>query len=52
MGTIAGPPLASELPDDLEQFAFGKFSSVYCNGVQLMVSLLLRLIAVYNCGLT
>lgn len=30
VGTIAGPPMTSELPNDLDQFAFGKFSSVYC----------------------
>lgn len=35
VGTIAGPPIASEIPSDLDQFAFGKFSSVYCNGVPL-----------------
>lgn len=35
VGTVPGPPSASELPPDLDQFAFGKFSSVYCNGVKL-----------------
>lgn len=35
VGTVPGPPIAPELPMDLEQFAFGKFSSVYCNGIQL-----------------
>ena len=35
LGTVPGPPISSELPSDLEQFAFGKFSSVYCNGIQL-----------------
>lgn len=35
VGTVPGPPQGKELPDDLEQFAFGKFSSVYCNGLKL-----------------
>lgn len=35
LGTIPGPIKTSELPGDLDQFAFGKFSSVYCNGIQL-----------------
>lgn len=35
VGTVPGPPITYELPNDLDQFAFGKFSSVYCNGVQL-----------------
>lgn len=35
VGTVPGPPISAELPMDLEQFAFGKFSSVYCNGIQL-----------------
>lgn len=35
VGTVPGPPIASEVPADLDQFSFGKFSSVYCNGVQL-----------------
>lgn len=35
VGTVPGPPLAADLPTDLDQFAFGKFSSVYCNGVKL-----------------
>lgn len=35
VGTVPGPPAAHDLPLNLDQFAFGKFSSVYCNGVQL-----------------
>lgn len=35
VGTVPGPPQGKELPNDLEQFAFGKFSSVYCNGLKL-----------------
>uniref|UniRef100_W4VR33 Putative myosin class ii heavy chain n=1 Tax=Corethrella appendiculata TaxID=1370023 RepID=W4VR33_9DIPT len=35
VGTVPGPPTASDLPADLDQFAFGKFSSVYCNGIKL-----------------
>ncbi|XP_037913894.1 unconventional myosin-XV isoform X1 [Hermetia illucens] len=35
VGTVPGPPTAADLPRDLDQFAFGKFSSVYCNGVKL-----------------
>jgi myosin XV len=35
LGTIPGPMKTSDLPSDLDQFAFGKFSSVYCNGIQL-----------------
>uniref|UniRef100_A0A182SEN8 Myosin motor domain-containing protein n=1 Tax=Anopheles maculatus TaxID=74869 RepID=A0A182SEN8_9DIPT len=35
VGTVPGPPSAADLPPDLDQFAFGKFSSVYCNGVKL-----------------
>lgn len=35
VGTVPGPPVASELPQDIDQFSFGKFSSVYCNGVKL-----------------
>lgn len=35
VGTVPGPPTASDLPNDLDQFAFGKFSSVYCNGVKI-----------------
>ncbi|XP_058458630.1 unconventional myosin-XV isoform X2 [Malaya genurostris] len=35
VGTVPGPPTASDLPHDLELFAFGKFSSVYCNGMKL-----------------
>lgn len=35
VGTVPGPPTASDLPSDLDQFSFGKFSSVYCNGVQI-----------------
>ncbi|XP_055923288.1 unconventional myosin-XV [Eupeodes corollae] len=35
VGTVPGPPVASELPKDLDQFSFGKFSSVYCNGLRL-----------------
>lgn len=35
VGTVPGPPIAPDLPHDLDQFAFGKFSSVYCNGVKL-----------------
>lgn len=35
VGTVPGPPNTFDLPSDLDQFAFGKFSSVYCNGVKL-----------------
>lgn len=35
VGTVPGPPQGKEMPQDLEQFAFGKFSSVYCNGMKL-----------------
>lgn len=35
VGTVPGPPSASELPQDIDQFSFGKFSSVYCNGIKL-----------------
>lgn len=35
VGTVPGPPKTYDLPSDIDQFAFGKFSSVYCNGVQL-----------------
>lgn len=35
VGTVPGPPNAYDLPNDLDQFSFGKFSSVYCNGVKL-----------------
>lgn len=35
VGTVPGPPVAADLPTDLDQFAFGKFSSVYCNGIKL-----------------
>lgn len=35
VGTVPGPPTAQDLPSDLDQFAFGKFSSVYCNGIKL-----------------
>ncbi|XP_060661675.1 LOW QUALITY PROTEIN: unconventional myosin-XV [Drosophila nasuta] len=36
LGTVPGPPAASaQLPPDLGQFSFGKFSSVYCNGLRL-----------------
>lgn len=35
VGTVPGPPTTQDLPTDLDQFAFGKFSSVYCNGVKL-----------------
>lgn len=35
LGTIPGPMKSADIPNDLDQFAFGKFSSVYCNGVQL-----------------
>lgn len=35
VGTVPGPPIAAEFPADLDQFSFGKFSSVYCNGIQL-----------------
>ncbi|KAH8284420.1 hypothetical protein KR018_005978 [Drosophila ironensis] len=36
LGTVPGPPSASmQLPEDLGQFSFGKFSSVYCNGLRL-----------------
>uniref|UniRef100_W8AVX6 Unconventional myosin-XV n=1 Tax=Ceratitis capitata TaxID=7213 RepID=W8AVX6_CERCA len=35
VGTVPGPPVAGDLPRDLDQFSFGKFSSVYCNGLRL-----------------
>ncbi|XP_014089710.3 unconventional myosin-XV [Bactrocera oleae] len=35
VGTVPGPPVAGDLPKDLDQFSFGKFSSVYCNGMRL-----------------
>lgn len=35
VGTVPGPPTTQDLPTDLDQFAFGKFSSVYCNGIKL-----------------
>lgn len=35
VGTVPGPPNAFDIPTDLDQFSFGKFSSVYCNGVKL-----------------
>ncbi|XP_055854931.1 unconventional myosin-XV isoform X2 [Episyrphus balteatus] len=35
VGTVPGPPVTGELPKDLDQFSFGKFSSVYCNGLRL-----------------
>ncbi|EDV95387.1 GH17916 [Drosophila grimshawi] len=36
LGTVPGPPAAgAQLPPDLAQFSFGKFSSVYCNGLRL-----------------
>ncbi|KAI8125545.1 Unconventional myosin-XV [Lucilia cuprina] len=35
VGTVPGPPVAADLPKDLDQFSFGKFSSVYCNGLRL-----------------
>lgn len=35
VGTVPGPPVAADLPTDLDQFSFGKFSSVYCNGIKL-----------------
>ncbi|XP_052850259.1 LOW QUALITY PROTEIN: unconventional myosin-XV [Drosophila gunungcola] len=36
LGTVPGPPpSAVQLPEDLGQFSFGKFSSVYCNGLRL-----------------
>ncbi|XP_055533492.1 unconventional myosin-XV [Wyeomyia smithii] len=35
VGTVPGPPTASDLPPDLDQFSFGKFSSVYCNGIKI-----------------
>ncbi|XP_061392176.1 LOW QUALITY PROTEIN: unconventional myosin-XV [Musca vetustissima] len=36
VGTVPGPPVAADLPKDLDQFSFGKFSSVYCNGMRLL----------------
>lgn len=36
VGTVPGPPLSEDLPNDLDQFSFRKFSSVYCNGIQLV----------------
>lgn len=35
VGTVPGPPYSSALPTDLDQFAFSKFCSVYCDGLQL-----------------
>lgn len=36
LGTVPGPPASAvQLPEDLGQFSFGKFSSVYCNGLRL-----------------
>lgn len=36
VGTVPGPPVvAGDMPSDIDQFSFGKFSSVYCNGVKL-----------------
>lgn len=35
VGTVPGPPKTGEMSPDIDQFAFGKFSSVYCNGVKL-----------------
>ncbi|KMZ09170.1 uncharacterized protein Dsimw501_GD16995 [Drosophila simulans] len=36
LGTVPGPPSSAvQLPEDLGQFSFGKFSSVYCNGLRL-----------------
>lgn len=35
VGTVPGPPISAELPMELDQFGLGKFSSVYCNGIQL-----------------
>ncbi|XP_067635341.1 unconventional myosin-XV [Eurosta solidaginis] len=35
VGTVPGPPVAGDLPEDLDQYTFGKFSSVYCNGLRL-----------------
>ncbi|KAI9590717.1 hypothetical protein GQX74_008884 [Glossina fuscipes] len=35
VGTVPGPPVSADLPKDLDQFSFGKFSSVYCNGLRL-----------------
>lgn len=35
VGTVPGPPTGYEIPSDINHFAFGKFSSVYCNGVKL-----------------
>lgn len=35
VGTVPGPPAGSDMPKELELFAFGKFSSVYCNGARL-----------------
>ncbi|XP_055590383.1 unconventional myosin-XV-like, partial [Uranotaenia lowii] len=35
VGTVPGPPTADDLPVDLDQYAFGKFSSIYCNGVKI-----------------
>lgn len=35
VGTVPGPPVAADIPSDLDQFSFGKFSSVYCNGLRL-----------------
>ncbi|GAB0087709.1 unconventional myosin-XV [Sergentomyia squamirostris] len=37
VGTVPGPPATGQLPTDLDQFAFRKFSSVYCNGARLDV---------------
>lgn len=36
VGTVPGPPVVTgDMPSDIDQFALGKFSSVYCNGIKL-----------------
>lgn len=35
VGTVPGPPFSSDLPNDVDQFVFSKFCSVYGDGVQL-----------------
>lgn len=35
VGQVPGPPITGDVPENIDQFAFGKFSSVYCNGIKL-----------------
>lgn len=34
-GVVSNSPQSFEVPNDVDQFAFGKFSSVYCNDIKL-----------------